>query len=66
MSLKAVHVFFVTLSIFLCFGFGVWCLSSDFAHGRIAYLATGYISFALGVGLIVYEVMFLRKFKDMG
>jgi hypothetical protein len=64
MSLKAFHVFFITVSVLLCLGFGAWCIDSDYVRGRTSYLIAGYVSFALGVALVVYEIIFLRKFKD--
>ena len=65
MSLKAFHVFFITVSVLMCLGFGAWCLGSDYAHGRAAYTIAGYVSFGLGILLAVYEIVFLRKFKDL-
>ena len=65
MSLKAFHVFFITISVLLCLGFGAWCLNSDYAHGRPAYATAGYISFALGIILVLYEIVFLKKFKGL-
>jgi hypothetical protein len=65
MSLKAFHVFFITLSVLLCLGFGAWCIDSDYARGRTAYTIAGYVSFGMGVLLVVYEIGFLRKFKDL-
>jgi hypothetical protein len=64
MSLKAFHIFFITLSVLLCLGFGAWCLGSDYAHDRAAYTVAGFLSFALGVILVLYEVIFLKKFKE--
>ena len=64
MSLKAFHVFFITISVLLCLGFGAWCLGSDYTHGRAAYTIAGLISFLLGIALVVYEIFFLRKFRD--
>lgn len=64
MSLKAFHVFFITVSVLLCLGFGAWCLNSDATQGRTAYTVAGYISFVLGVALVAYEIVFLKKFKD--
>jgi hypothetical protein len=64
MSLKAFHIFFITLSVLLCLGFGAWCLGSDYARGRAAYTVAGFLSFALGVILVLYEVIFLKKFKE--
>ena len=63
MSLKAFHIFFITISVLLCLGFGAWCISSDYTKGRAAYAVAGYISFGLGVLLVLYEIVFLRKFK---
>jgi hypothetical protein len=65
MSLKAFHIFFITISVLLCLGFGAWCISSDYTQGRAAYAIAGYISFGLGVLLVLYEIMFLKKFKEM-
>jgi hypothetical protein len=65
MSLKAFHIFFITVSVLLCLGFGAWCLNSDYTHGRTAYAFAGYISFGLGVLLVLYEIVFLKKFKEM-
>ena len=65
MSLKAFHIFFITISVLLCLGFGAWCLSSDYAKGRAAYEVAGYISFGLGVVLVLYEVVFLKKFREL-
>ena len=64
MSLKAFHIFFITVSVLLCLGFGVWCLDSNYAHGQTLYIITGIASFVFGAALVVYEVIFLRKFKN--
>ena len=37
-------------------GFGVWCLQQP------GYLAMGIASFAVAIGLVCYEIIFLRKF----
>ena len=65
MSLKAFHIFFITISVLLCLGFGAWCLNSDYTHGRVTYAIAGYISFGLGVLLALYEIVFLKKFKEV-
>ena len=62
MSLKAIHVCFIVLSILLTFGFGVWA----FAEGGSGYVAAGAIAAACGIALIVYLISFLRKLKDVG
>ena len=46
MSLKTFHIFFISVAVLLCLGFGVWCL------GQPGYTATGFGSFAVGVALV--------------
>lgn len=62
MSLKAFHVFFVSVSTIFALGFGVWC----FAHGDVAYVVTGVASIIGGCGLLYYGRYFMRKSKDIG
>jgi hypothetical protein len=57
MSLKAFHIFFISVAVLLCLGFGVWCLRQP------GYTAAGVGSFVFAVALVVYEVIFLRSFK---
>jgi len=64
MSLKVFHLFFITISVLLCLGFGAWCLGSEYAAGKWAYTVAGVVSFLLGLVLVVYEIAFLKKTKD--
>ncbi len=57
MSLKTFHIFFISVAVLLCLGYGVWCLQQP------GYTAAGIGSFAVAVVLVVYEVIFLRRFK---
>jgi len=57
MSLKTFHVFFISVCVLLCIGFGVWCVQQP------GYLAAGVGSFIVAVGLVCYEIVFLRKFS---
>lgn len=57
MSLKSFHIFFISLAVLLCLGFGKWCLQQP------GYTPAGLGSFAVALILVVYEVMFLRRFK---
>ena len=57
MSLKTFHIFFISVAVLLCLGFGAWCL------GQAGYAATGIGSFVVAVALVAYEVIFLRRFK---
>lgn len=66
MSLKAFHIFFVTISTTLAFGFGVWSLKNYFGGDRAALdLVMGTASMLVGVLLVFYGRYFLRKLKDV-
>jgi FtsH-binding integral membrane protein len=64
MSLKAFHVLFITLSIAMAFGCGVWGLRNHFSPDPGAFdLWLGLGGVVAGVGLIVYEIRFLKRTK---
>ena len=65
MSLKAFHIVFVTASILLAFGFGVWSFLNYKNEGRTLDLVFGFGSVAVGIGLVIYERAILRKLKDI-
>ena len=66
MSLKAFHVFFVTISLLLCVGFGVWAVRDYQASDNTTSLCLGVGSFLAAVVLVVYGVWFLKKLKGVG
>ena len=57
MSLKTFHIFFISVAVLLCLGFGAWCLQQP------GYTPAGIGSFAVAVALVVYEIIFVRRFK---
>ncbi len=59
MSLRIFHIFFITVSIILCIGFGWWSLGKTEAAGY--YLGLGVISLASAVALVIYSGRFLEK-----
>lgn len=61
LSIKAVHVLFITMSITLCVVFGVWSVHQFKIDGGARFLCSAVGSFAAGVGLIGYLVWFVRK-----
>jgi hypothetical protein len=65
MSLKAMHILFVTCSITLAFCFGAWLLHdySD-THDHVER-ATGVISCLVGVILVIYAKAILRKLRQI-
>ena len=66
MSLKAIHLLFITLAATLSAGFGVWCLQSHLAANNPMYLAMGVVSFAAAGGLVFYGAWFIKKLKRQG
>jgi hypothetical protein len=66
MSLKAFHLVFIVASILLSSGFGVWCFMNYFsAGGNGLDLSMGAGSVIAVIALIVYEVFFLKKMKNV-
>jgi len=61
MSLKAFHLVFILLSILFSFVFGVWGVM----NGGTAELVMGIVSLAGTVGMSIYLVFFLKKFKHV-
>lgn len=67
MSLKAVHLIFVTALSALCVGVGVWkvrdfCLPS----GRPGDLLFGIGAFVAAAAVVYYGRYFLKKLKSIG
>lgn len=65
MSLKAFHVFFVSISILLCLGFGIWAVRDFVANGTVVSLAGAIATFTVGVLLVWYGKWFLNKLKHV-
>jgi hypothetical protein len=59
MSLKAFHIFFITVSVALAVGAAVWAL-------RTANWTVTLLALAAGAGLIVYLGAFRRKASKIG
>ena len=60
MSLKAFHVFFVSLSIAIAFFFGAWAVFPEAGRGDLLFWL-GILSMAAGVSLLFYLIWFIRK-----
>lgn len=65
MSLKAIHIVFVTASVLLAFGFGAWEIHAWQGGGDGRDLALGLGSCVTGVALLVYGRYFLKKLKHI-
>lgn len=64
MSLKAVHFFFILVSIAFSAYFATWCLGSFSWDTEPSFVVLGYLSAFSTVALVPYLVWFLRKTKD--
>ena len=63
MSLRAVHICFISLSTLLAFGFGLWAVRSYPGSGNPTSLGLGIASFLGGIFLIGYLFWFIWKMK---
>ena len=66
MSLKAIHVFFVTVATLISAFFGVWTVSQYLASGSGTDLALAILALAMTVALPIYGAWFLKKMKKVG
>jgi hypothetical protein len=66
MNLRWVHAFLILLSAALAVLFGVWCLGHYYGgEDGVANLVAAVASFAVSLGLIVYDSWFLRKTRTL-
>ena len=65
MSLKAVHVFFVTIATLIAAGFGLWSIQQYSATGSGGDLFMTLLAVAAAISLPVYGVWFLKKMKKV-
>ncbi len=65
MNLRLVHAMLILLSAALAVLFGLWCLSQYGRDDGIALLVAGIVSFAVSLGLVVYDSWFLRKTRAL-
>lgn len=66
MSLKAVHVFFVTVATLIAAFFGVWSIRQYSATGGTGDLLLAVVAAAATLSLPIYGVWFLKKMKKVG
>ena len=65
MNLRWVHAVLILLSAALAVLFGVWCLDRYGQENQVATLIAAIASFAVSLGLIVYDSWFLRKTRSL-
>ncbi len=65
MNLRWFHALLILLSAALAALFGVWCLTRYGREHEIGSLLAGITSFAVSVGLVVYDSWFLRRTRAL-
>ena len=65
MNLRWVHAVLILLSAALAVLFGIWCLAQYGQHNNVASLLAGVTSFAVSLGLVIYDSWFLRKTRTL-
>jgi hypothetical protein len=65
MNLRWFHATLILLSAALAVLFGVWCLGIYGQDGGFARLFSAVASFAVAIGLVVYDSWFLRKTRSL-
>jgi hypothetical protein len=61
MNLRLVHALLILLSAALAVLFGLWCLTQYGREEGTGTLVAAIASFAVSLGLVVYDSWFLRK-----
>ena len=61
MNLRWVHALLILLSAALAVLFGLWCLAQYGRDHGTASLVAALASFAVSLGLVLYDSWFLRK-----
>jgi hypothetical protein len=65
MNLRLVHAFLIILSAALAVLFGIWCLSLYARDHAVTSLIAALVSFAVSLGLVIYDSWFLRKTRSL-
>ena len=65
MNLRLFHALLILLSAALAVLFGVWCLNLYGRQDGVASLLAAVASFAVSIGLVVYDSWFLRKTRTL-
>jgi hypothetical protein len=65
MNLRWVHAVLILLSAALAVLFGFWCLSRYGRGDGVVTLVAGITSFAVSLGLVIYDSWFLRKTRTL-
>ncbi len=65
MNLRLFHAVLILLSAVLAVVFGIWCLEAYGRENGASNLFAAITSFAVSLGLVVYDSWFLRKTRRL-
>jgi len=65
MSLKAFHVFFITVATLITAAFGLWAVRQAVVEGGMAEVALAAVAVLTAVALPIYGAWFLKKTKEV-
>jgi hypothetical protein len=65
MGLKGFHILFILASAVLCLGIASWRADAFIQGGGTTALVHALAWAAAGVGLVVYEIGFVRKSREL-
>lgn len=65
MSLKAFHIFFITVSALFFAGAGIWLLLAGPVAAEALNILAGLVCFSVTGCLVIYGSRFLQKFKHI-
>ena len=65
MNLRLFHAMLIMLSAALAVLFGAWCLGLSRREDEVGSLFAAITSFAVSVGLVMYDSWFLRKTRTL-
>ena len=65
MNLRWFHALLILLSAILAVVFGIWCLSQYGRQDGTGTLIAAVASFAVSLGLVIYDSWFLRKTRTL-
>lgn len=66
MSLKAFHIFFISISVLLAVGMGIMTLRTFLETHEMAQLGWCLLSFAAAIVLIIYGLRIRKKLENVG
>lgn len=64
LSLKSFHIFFISLSILVTGGYGIWQLQNPSINSGLSNLL-GAIVIVMGISLAIYLQKVIQKFKTI-